>query len=98
MAPFLDINRESGNQQLQAGQINNIGLIHLAKGNYEKAMQAFEVAFKIAQGRGDYNGMATRLNNMGLVFLKQENFKDAMEKFSKALKYDKKTKHPIARY
>lgn len=69
----------------------NLGLLYLDKNQYEKALENFIRAEKVAGKVGDQNGVAMAMQNSGVVYQRQELYEKAKEEFSSAIKIYKET-------
>ena len=84
---------------------NNIGNIFINQGDYEKALQYYNMALQICE-RSLSNGhsfMATLYNNIALVYQKRGAYVDALEKNKKSLliiekKYGQRYPHKAVHY
>tara|TARA_B100000315_G_C14520683_1_gene561399 strand:- start:1007 stop:1426 length:420 start_codon:yes stop_codon:yes gene_type:complete len=68
-----------------ATTLNNIGLVHNALGQRDKALEFFNQALPIREEVGDRAGMATTLNNIGMVHNALGQREKALEFYNQAL-------------
>ncbi len=64
---------------------NNVGILFMDKGQYEKALENFIKADKIAEELGDKKGMAMSLVNIGAVYQFQNLYEKALINYNSSL-------------
>jgi tetratricopeptide (TPR) repeat protein len=64
---------------------NILGASHLREGNYEKAVDHFQICLQREEELENLPGMATSLYNLGLVACVQGSYPEALEYYQKAL-------------
>jgi tetratricopeptide (TPR) repeat protein len=64
---------------------NLLGASHLRDGNYEKAIEHFEICLQREEALEHLPGMASSLHNLGLVACVQGSFREALDYYQKAL-------------
>jgi tetratricopeptide (TPR) repeat protein len=74
----------------KAMSLNNMGVIEVKLGNYEKAAEDFREALKIRERVGDQWGIAMFLSNLGVVHSESGDYKTAMDYFQRSLKIRRK--------
>ena len=60
----LDKSKKIGDQRDVAMTLNNIGMIHESKGEYEPALELYNQSLRIKRQLGNQNQIATILNNI----------------------------------
>ncbi len=68
---------------------NNYGKLMIKKNNYSIALQNFEKALKINEGKKNFLGMADNYYNIGTLYEKQGEYEKAIFNYKKALQNDK---------
>ena len=61
--------------------LNLIGTLHKKQGDFEKAMEYFQLGYARSVEHGDSLGIGNSTNNMGLVYLQQQDFIQALKFF-----------------
>jgi tetratricopeptide (TPR) repeat protein len=79
----VSIARETGDRSYEAVALNNIGLMHDRRGDWQRALNYLEQALPIARELGITE--ATTLNNIGLVYDHQGDQEAALDYFWQAL-------------
>jgi tetratricopeptide (TPR) repeat protein len=77
----------------KADGINNIGLVHLYKGDFTKALEYYMKALKLNESINEKGSVAGNLVNIGGVYWYQGNFPKALEYYLKALRMDEDMKN-----
>jgi tetratricopeptide (TPR) repeat protein len=80
--PFL---RRAEDRPSLAKILNNLGLIHARRGNYEEALDAFRRAMTMFEECGQKLQMAEQLGNMGSVSRDRKDFGTALGCYQLAL-------------
>ena len=57
--------RSAGARILEGRVVNNIGIVHHARGRYEQALARFRASLELRQGLGYRRGVAVNLHNIG---------------------------------
>lgn len=78
---YKELNQRIG----QADTLNNLGLDHLALGDWDSAVKAFRECIGIAEEIGDVELVAIVNNNLGEVFVCQGEFTEARRVFRSAI-------------
>jgi serine phosphatase RsbU (regulator of sigma subunit) len=73
-------------QTLEIYLRNNVGLLYLDKGQYEKALENFIAAETLAEQTGDKKALAMAMENIGIMYKYQNMYEKALLNFSAALK------------
>ena len=81
----LDIARETGNKNLEARALNNLGAAYLAQGRYPDAQTNFEGALGIREKAKSPQETADTLHNLGDTFTKMGRYGQALERYNSAL-------------
>ena len=68
-----------------SGAYNNIGFVHMSKGDIEKALKYLHMSLEYVEKMGDKKGLATGLNNIGYIYNNQGNISKALEYYHKSL-------------
>jgi len=84
------IAEETGNQYWKFNSLSDIGELFRTKGEYEKALQNYDLALKIAEKLDTLTGELVVLNNISNIYQKQGKYKEALKNYEKALKYAEK--------
>ena len=69
--------------------LNNIVVVHLNKGDYDKALEYYDKSLKIREELGDKYGMGYSLVNIGLVHYDKGEYNKAIEYLEKSLAIQK---------
>lgn len=69
----------------QINAINNAGNAYQTKGDFDKALEYYNIAFAVAKKINLDNKLPGTIANIGLVYLNQGNYPAALEKFYAAL-------------
>jgi serine/threonine protein kinase len=81
----LTITRDSGNRDLEARALNNLGAVYLAQGQYSDAQTYFERALEIRQEVQAPQEAADTLHNLGDTFTKMGRYDQALQRYVRAL-------------
>lgn len=81
----LALAKKMKNRKEEAGAIHIMGVIKKKEGNYEAALDNFNIAIKISEEIGDDKGTSRTLNNIGSIHFYRGNFNEAIEYYEKAL-------------
>jgi tetratricopeptide (TPR) repeat protein len=81
----LTIARDSGNRDLEARALNNLGAVYLVQGQYSDAQTYFERALQIRQEVQAPQEAADTLHNLGDTFTKMGRYDQALQRYVKAL-------------
>lgn len=76
---------DTGDLSGKAMSLNNMGVVHVRLGNYDKAAKYFRDALKIREKIGDRWGTAMFLSNLGVVKSESGEYEAAMDYFKKSL-------------
>ena len=71
---------------LKSKTLNNIGVVYYNQANYPKSLEFYLKALKIAEMRGDKNGIGVRLGNIGSIYRGQGDYQKALDNYFRALK------------
>ncbi|MHA1647876.1 MAG: tetratricopeptide repeat protein [Promethearchaeota archaeon] len=80
--------KNSQNDELKSHFFNNMGMIYIVKGDYEKGLEYFREALQIDIQLGNLKEKATDLNNIGMIFNFWGNNAKALEYYQEALQID----------
>ena len=87
----LEISRQLGDQYMVAGTLNNMGMIHGDRREYDQAMKLYNESLEISRQLGDrqevsetLNNMAITLNNISSVYLERQEYEEAFYNASQA--------------
>jgi serine/threonine protein kinase/Tfp pilus assembly protein PilF len=81
----LTITRESGNRNMEARALNNIGSVYLGQGQYSDAQTYFERALEIRETVKAPQEVADTLHNLGDTFTKMGRYDQALRRYIGAL-------------
>lgn len=70
----------------KADVLSNIGSLHSAQDNYEKALQYYEMAMEVYENTDDNLYQATTYIDIGNVYESKKAYKEAIENYNKAMK------------
>ncbi len=71
---------------VKAAAYHNLGVIHQDQGEYEKAIEKYNLSLKIAEELGDKSGIAITLHQLGMIHQDQGEYEKAIEKYNLSLK------------
>ncbi|MEW6687292.1 MAG: tetratricopeptide repeat protein, partial [Candidatus Edwardsbacteria bacterium] len=71
---------------IKARAFNNLGMIFLDKGDYDKAVELYQKRLKISEEIGDKRGIGIASNNLGIVYHDKGDYDKAVEYYQKYLK------------
>ena len=74
------------NKKYMAQALNTQGISFAIRGNYEKAIEYYEMSLEIREEIGDKKAMGSSYNNIGLIYSNQGNYEKALEYQVKSLK------------
>lgn len=74
----------SGDRQLKAKVLKNLGTTHYHLANYMQSMEYYEQALKIYRELDDQEGIGAVLNNTGLLFEKRGDYSLALQRYNEA--------------
>jgi tetratricopeptide (TPR) repeat protein len=81
----LDINKNLGDRQYVAKNLNNIGEIYRFKGDLNNSLQYYESSFEQFEILGNKQDLAHSYHNHGLIYQAKGNYHLAKENLDKAL-------------
>jgi tetratricopeptide (TPR) repeat protein/tRNA A-37 threonylcarbamoyl transferase component Bud32 len=81
----LQITRETGNRNLEARALNNLGATYFARGQYSEAQTNFEGALAIRKDAKNPQEMADTLHNLGDTLTRMGRYDRALERYMAAL-------------
>ena len=81
----LTITRDTGNRNLEARALNNLGAVYLAQGQYSDAQTYFERALEIREEAKAPQEAADTLHNLGDTFTKMGRYDQALQRYIRAL-------------
>ena len=85
----LDYYSSHNNAHGQARIHNSIGMLHIAVGEFAKALEHFTTSYNTRKREGIKDNIAPVINNIGLIYLNIGRYSDAIEFFTEALEYEK---------
>ena len=65
--------------------LNDFGVLHEARGEYGRALEAYQSALKIRRGLGDERLLAQSYDNVGYIFYLQGEYDNALVYWQQAL-------------
>ncbi|MEM6264909.1 MAG: tetratricopeptide repeat protein, partial [Bacteroidota bacterium] len=77
-------------QKSLGNALNNIGIIYMNKGDYQKAMEYFSQSLKIREEMGNNSGIASSLSNIGTIYKNQGRYDKSLEYYFKSLRISEK--------
>src|SRR5207245_3552789 len=89
----LTITRAIGDEQGQARELINLGLISAKKGDFTTARRMYDESFRSYQKAGDKNGMAGVMGNTGTLLRMQGKLHDALINYQKTLTLSNEVGH-----
>lgn len=92
----LQLANEESNDLLIGRANNRIGRLNMLRGNYELALQHFEVARHLFESIQDGIGIAKVNGNLGNLYFRQGNYPKANDFFYKSLEYSRSENSHIA--
>ena len=81
----LAITRETGNKNLEARALNNLGAVYLAQGQYADAQTFFEGALAIREKAKSPQETADTVHNLGDAFTRMGRYDQALQRYVAAL-------------
>jgi serine/threonine protein kinase/tetratricopeptide (TPR) repeat protein len=81
----LTITRETGNRNLEARALNNLGAAYQSQGQYSDAETYFEGALAIREKARNPHETADSLHNLGDLFTKMGRYDEALKRYLAAL-------------
>jgi serine phosphatase RsbU (regulator of sigma subunit) len=82
----LELARKNNYRKIEIYLRNNLGLLLLDKGQYDKALEHFIEAEKIAELTSDKRAQAMSMENIGIMYKYQSMYEKALLNFGSALK------------
>ena len=79
----------------EAQAYNDLGIIYIDRGEFQKALDYFDKSMVIRKQLGDTAGMGSLYNKMGIVHQKQGDLKQALDNQIKALKIYEQLKQDL---
>ena len=80
---------ELGNKRGMAATLMNIGIAYDDKGDYDTALDYYDMTLKIYKELGNTSGMAYVINNIGIVHVNKADYEKATEYLEKSLNIQK---------
>ena len=81
----LTILRDTGNQNLEARAVNNIGSVYMSRGEYSEAQTYFERALELREKAKAPQETADALHNLGETLSKMGRYEQALPRYLRAL-------------
>jgi tetratricopeptide (TPR) repeat protein len=81
----IQLNRQLGDQRVEAATLNNIGVVWDALGEKQKVLDYYEQALPLRRAVGDRGGEAATLNNIGAVWNALGEKQKALDYYEQAL-------------
>jgi eukaryotic-like serine/threonine-protein kinase len=81
----LTIARDTGNRNLEARALNNIGSLYMSQGQYSDAQTYFERALELREKAKAPQEMADTLHNLGETYTRMGRYEQALQQFVRAL-------------
>ncbi len=86
LSEALRIWRRLGNRRGESSALNNLALLHLQTGEWQKSLDLNLRALELIRGRKDQDE-AVVMSNLGLAYLSLADYPDAADYFAKALTF-----------
>ncbi|MBI5663467.1 MAG: tetratricopeptide repeat protein [Nitrospirae bacterium] len=77
---------ETASGLTQARALHNLGVIHQAQGEYDKAIEKYNQSMKIKEELGGKSGIASTLHQLGMIHQVQGDYDRAIEKYNQRMK------------
>ena len=87
----LRLTRETGNRNLEARALNNLGAVYLAQGRYSDAQTNFERALEIREKAQAPHEVADTRHNLGDTFTRMGQYDKALQQYISALDLRRKS-------
>jgi tetratricopeptide (TPR) repeat protein/tRNA A-37 threonylcarbamoyl transferase component Bud32/TolB-like protein len=87
----LRLARETGNRNLEARALNNLGAVYLAQGRYSDAQTNFERALEIREKAQAPHEVADTRHNLGDTFTRMGQYDKALQQYMTALDLRRKS-------
>ncbi|MFX1254758.1 MAG: tetratricopeptide repeat protein [Promethearchaeota archaeon] len=84
----LKATQATGNTQIQAACLNNLGLLVKAQGQIEEALKYYQQALTLDEKQSDLHGKSIRLTNIGHILYERGRVKEALDYHQQALAID----------
>ncbi|WP_020534537.1 tetratricopeptide repeat protein [Lewinella cohaerens] len=81
----LEVFKQIGERQGEGATLNNISLIHKARGDYDMALEYLEQSLTIAQEIGDRQGEGAILDNIGQIYHAKGGYDTALHYLNQSL-------------
>jgi len=81
----LELYRRAGDRSKEAAIRNNIWVVYVLLGEFQKALEEYNEALQISRAAGDRGEEARALNGIGTVYSAQGEMRKALEKYNEAL-------------
>jgi CHAT domain-containing protein/Tfp pilus assembly protein PilF len=81
----LKIRREMGNRRSEAVTLNNIGVIHSALGEKQRALEYYLQSHRIKQELGDRRDQPPTLNNIGSIYRDLGDYQKSLDYYGQAI-------------
>ena len=85
MGRSLAIREDIGDKHGMGNSLNNIGVVHKIKGDYETALDYYGRSLVIREELGDKDGMGHSLNNIGNVHKNKGDYDKALDHLERSL-------------
>jgi serine phosphatase RsbU (regulator of sigma subunit)/Flp pilus assembly protein TadD len=80
----LEISKRINYLQGEARALNNLGVYHKQKGDYDKALQNFKLSFNLYDSLKDKAGIGKSLSNIGNIYSINEDYERALDYYTDA--------------
>lgn len=80
-----ELANQTQNEKQRARALNNLGVAHAVRADYETAQKYYEDGLAIREKIGDKPGMAATFNNLGILFKEQNALPKALDYFLRSL-------------
>jgi len=87
----LSLAREAGFKAGMAHNLNEMAIIHTARGEYAEARELLAEAVEIYKEFNMEPEVSKSLNNVAVTYVKERDFKEAVSRYEELLTWDGKT-------
>ena len=85
------LSKEAGYLAGMAHNLNEMAMVHSARGEKKKARELLTEAFVIYSQEGMTVDVSRTLNNMALTYVREGNFQSAVKKYQELVVWDRRT-------
>jgi len=81
----MRIDRLFEHREMESAVLNNMGIVYLRQGDWDRALEMYGKSLEIRERLGDHHGMAQTLGNIGNVYRVKGDWDGALEMYGKSL-------------